>query len=95
MEITLEEKKILLGVARNSIESAFSGKKEGRVETAKYPLFNSLCGAFVTLTINNHLRGCVGYIISDRPLIDTIFDAARHAAFEDNRFAPLIVCRTA
>jgi hypothetical protein len=89
MEITLEEKKILLSTARNSIESAFSGEKPRPVEKDKYPLFNSHCGAFVTLTISRHLRGCIGYIISDRPLIETVFEAARHAAFEDPRFAPL------
>jgi len=89
MEITLEEKKILLSIARNSIETAFSKKNASPVEMAGHPLFKLNCGAFVTLTINHRLRGCIGYIISDRPVIDTIHDAARHAAFEDTRFAPL------
>lgn len=89
MEITLEEKKFLLSIARKSLESVFSGTKTGPMENAGNPLFKSHCGAFVTLTINKRLRGCIGYIISDRPLIDTIHDAARHAAFEDPRFAPL------
>lgn len=89
MDITLEEKKILLNVARNSIASAFGSRKEISIDYAGYPLFNSHCGAFVTLTINQRLRGCVGYIVSERPLIDTINDAAQFAAFEDHRFAPL------
>ncbi len=89
MEITLEEKKILLSMARNSIETAFTKSKVSPVEMADHPLFKLNCGVFVTLTIERRLRGCIGYIISDRPVIDTIFDAARHAAFEDPRFAPL------
>jgi uncharacterized protein len=89
MEITLEEKKVLLSIARNSLETAFSGKKAEPIENADSSLFKSHCGAFVTLTIKHRLRGCIGYIIADKPVTETIFDAARHAAFEDPRFAPL------
>lgn len=89
MDISLEEKKILLSIARNSIASAFGGKKEEFPDASKYPLFSSKCGAFVTLTINHRLRGCIGYIISDKPLIQTISEAAQMAAFDDYRFGPL------
>lgn len=89
MEITLEEKKLLLSTARNSIASAFGGDKPSLIDSAQHPLFNSHCGAFVTLTINHRLRGCIGYIVSDKPLIKTISEAARFAAFEDYRFGPL------
>lgn len=89
MEIALEEKKILLNEARSSIAAVFSAANQGKSGYSEHPLFNSHCGAFVTLTIKHRLRGCVGYIISDRPLIETIRNAARFAAFEDTRFAPL------
>lgn len=89
MEISLEEKIILLNTARNSIASCFGQKIEDTAGHSNCPLFNSHCGAFVTLTINKRLRGCVGFIISDRPLLETVKDAAKYAAFEDNRFAPL------
>lgn len=89
MEIMLEEKKILLNAARNSIASAFGPKIEDAAEHPESPLFNSHCGAFVTLTIKGRLRGCVGFIISDRPLLETVKNAARYAAFEDHRFMPL------
>ena len=89
MEITLEERKILLSIARESISSAFGGKPEINAEYPARPLFTSHCGAFVTLTAGCRLRGCVGFILSDKPLIETIKDAALYAAFEDHRFMPL------
>jgi uncharacterized protein len=89
MVIALEEKKILLNEARSSIASVFSKAKLEKADYSKYPLFNSHCGTFVTLTIQHRLRGCVGFIIADKPLIETIRSAARYAAFEDTRFAPL------
>ena len=46
-------------------------------------------GAFVTLRIDGRLRGCVGRVGSERPLDDTVRDAARAAAAEDPRFPAL------
>ena len=46
-------------------------------------------GAFVTLRIDGRLRGCVGRVAPERPLDETVRDAARAAAAEDPRFAPL------
>ncbi|MDA3956057.1 AmmeMemoRadiSam system protein A [Oceanispirochaeta sp.] len=47
------------------------------------------CGVFVTLHLGGALRGCIGYIQSDRPLELTIREAAASAAFNDFRFSPL------
>ena len=46
-------------------------------------------GAFVTLTIDGRLRGCIGHIVGDQPLCDTIAAMAEAAAFGDPRFPPL------
>lgn len=46
-------------------------------------------GAFVTLKIDGHLRGCIGNIVGRGPLVDTIERMAGAAAFEDPRFPPL------
>jgi len=89
MHILIEEKKIMLQIARNSIASIFDSNIEIEVDFAKHPILNSQKGAFVTLTKNNHLRGCIGYIISYRPLYETIKDAARQAAIGDPRFSEL------
>jgi AmmeMemoRadiSam system protein B/AmmeMemoRadiSam system protein A len=44
---------------------------------------------FVTLHRNGQLRGCVGSVIAQRPLIADVADNAFKAAFKDPRFPPL------
>jgi AmmeMemoRadiSam system protein A len=46
-------------------------------------------GAFVTLRKNDSLRGCIGHIVGDKPLNQTIIEMARQAAFSDPRFPPV------
>ncbi|MBN2656192.1 MAG: AmmeMemoRadiSam system protein A [Spirochaetales bacterium] len=46
-------------------------------------------GAFVTLRKRGNLRGCIGNIVSERPLSETIRNMALSAAFHDPRFLPL------
>ncbi len=46
-------------------------------------------GAFVTLTKQGALRGCIGHIQGTRPLVETIREMARAAAFSDPRFPPV------
>jgi AMMECR1 domain-containing protein len=89
MNISQEEKNILLKAARQSIGSLFDGKEPGEPDLKKYPLLKEKLGAFVTLTINHELRGCIGYIIGHDPLFDTISSAAIHAAVNDPRFSAL------
>lgn len=89
MELSLEEKSILLEAARNSITSIFTGQEIPDPNYKNHPVFKSHAGAFVTLTENNRLRGCIGYIVSDQPLFQTVCEAAVHAAQNDPRFHPL------
>jgi len=51
--------------------------------------FKSPCGTFVTLKINENLRGCIGNLASDTPLASGVRRNAINAAFHDPRFAPL------
>jgi hypothetical protein len=44
---------------------------------------------FVTLTLDDRMRGCVGSLEPKRPLIDDVRGNAVAAAFHDPRFAPL------
>lgn len=46
-------------------------------------------GAFVTLTSQGHLRGCIGYVTPLFPLYKTVIDCSISAATEDPRFEPL------
>ena len=89
MNISQEEKLILLKAARQSIRSLFDGKEPEGPDYKKYPLLKEKLGAFVTLTINHQLRGCIGYIVGREPLFDTICSAAIHAAVNDPRFSAL------
>lgn len=86
MNISLEEKIILLDTARTSIKSVFTGEKIPEPDYKEHPIFKSHAGAFVTLTKSGSLRGCIGYIISDRPLFETVCDAAVQASQNDPRF---------
>lgn len=88
MKLTDEEKKILLEIARDSIKEEFGlaivDLNRDFSETLKQK-----CGAFVTLTIDGELRGCIGYIVSDKPLYELVYEVAKKSAFEDPRFYPL------
>lgn len=85
--LTDEEKKILLVTARSSIEARL------KHTSARYPkptpILGEKCGAFVSLHINNNLRGCIGYITAVKALFETIKEMALSAAFSDPRFPPL------
>lgn len=89
MKITNEEKKILLQIARNAIESLFNKKPPDDLNLDDHPVFKTKAGAFVTLTEFGELRGCIGYIIGHQPLIETVREAAVQAAQNDPRFFPL------
>lgn len=89
MEISKEEKDILLSAARNSIGNLFNQIEMPAPDYEKHPLLKSKSGAFVTLTIDGNLRGCIGYIIGIQPLFDTVCEAAVSAAMHDPRFPQL------
>ncbi|WP_045218085.1 AmmeMemoRadiSam system protein A [Desulfonatronum thioautotrophicum] len=46
-------------------------------------------GAFVTLKKQGRLRGCIGNIVGDHPVRETIINMAQAAAFNDPRFPPV------
>ncbi len=82
------EKQFLLRVARTSIESAVC---HGPAATLS-PIPASLqcpSGAFVTLHCEGELRGCIGYIEAQKPLVETVQEAAMRAALDDYRFPPV------
>ena len=89
MELTNDEKKILLKAARQSILSAFGEAEKPEINYTAYPLLKQKMGAFVTIKIDEELRGCIGYIIAIKALFDTVCETARAAAFNDPRFKEL------
>lgn len=83
-----EEKKLLLDVARRALIAAAEGR-EPLDDLPQEPGVNQVAGAFVTLQLRNRLRGCIGQIVSDQPLVRVVAHCARTAALEDARFAPV------
>jgi AmmeMemoRadiSam system protein A len=93
-DIEPEEKKILLAEARETISAELEKRKpvySNSMQTGSN-LYEP-CGAFVTLhTVNGknrNLRGCIGRMTANLPLIETVRTMAKEAAFGDPRFPPL------
>ncbi len=84
------EKKELLKIARHSIETFV---KTGKIPdiAVKDTRLNEYEGAFVTIRKQGALRGCIGNIIGQEPLYETVRDMAVAAASQDPRFTPLTV----
>jgi AmmeMemoRadiSam system protein A len=91
--ISKNEQNILLTQARETITAELEGCKPAYSQTE--PDENSSlykpCGAFVSLHIGaeHSLRGCIGRMTANLPLIETVRLMAREAAFGDPRFPPL------
>jgi len=90
MELSEKAKGVLMLAARDSIHSLFGDKHPPIIDFKYYPeLAQTGAGAFVTLNLNDQLRGCIGYITSDSTLFDTVCEAAKQAATNDPRFYPV------
>ncbi len=93
--MTETDKRFLLQEARASIMGLFSKEAEEgeEVSVAGWVSFSECsrsvkapCGAFVTLTKWGRLRGCMGMMMSEQPLLSTVREMAVAAAVEDPRF---------
>jgi len=86
-EFTAEERKTLLRLAHDSIESAFESREIALDPPS--PHLAELRGAFTTIYLREQLRGCVGYVFPVVSIYRTVAETARAAAFEDTRFWPV------
>ncbi len=86
--LTQSQRKELLSIARISIRDYLETGQRKKIKTED-ALFMEKRGAFVTLNKNGMLRGCIGRIVSDIPLINVITDMAIEAASGDPRFIPV------
>lgn len=82
---------ILLKIAHDSIKSKFDETvKIDKEELLKnYPFLEEPGACFVTLKLDNELRGCIGSLEVYGMLIDDIVENAYNAAFLDPRFLEL------
>ena len=77
-------------MARKTIEKKLFSRRE--VSPSHGPSsskFSVKRGTFVTLTIDDNLRGCIGHIIPRESLKEGIKVNAINAAFRDPRFSPV------
>jgi AmmeMemoRadiSam system protein A len=89
LELNDDDKKALLRLARASIECALDDKPVPRTDNLlKNP--QTPCGAFVTVRVNNELRGCFGYVNAFYPLAQSVQEVGIKAATEDPRFEPVM-----
>jgi len=81
------DKKKLLKIAREAITRAVRNEQLIRIELQEHSqLLRDPGASFVTLTIQEKLRGCIGTLEANQPLILDVQEHAVAAAMEDYRF---------
>lgn len=83
---------VLIGIARRSIEEVLQAEK--KIERAalleQYPLLEQPMATRITLYVGDKVRGSAFSESANRPLVDDIIRNAKLAAFQDERFDPLV-----
>jgi len=96
-ELTLEDGRILVWIARKSVELYLEGRRFAPPEDLPEKLMRP-GAAFVTIEsvvrrgpgeVGYELRGCIGSVRPVEPLAVTVANVAVEAAFADPRFPPL------
>ncbi len=90
------EKEFLIDIANRAVTAAVRDKAAPDAQALAQERGINLSGrlsqsrgAFVTLTMDGHLRGCIGYIQGSNPLFEAVADNGRSAAVSDPRFPPV------
>jgi len=83
-----DEQEFLLRLARQTLEQYLKTGKRPKTKVENVNLLEKR-GAFVTLKVDDHLRGCIGYALPYKPLHETIIEMAIAAATKDYRFSSL------
>ena len=88
--LTEEEKHTLLKLARQALEAGVLGQRLPALDLNSLSSRLQAWGAsFVTLTIHDSLRGCVGALEPYQPLAEDAREHAVAAALQDFRFPPV------
>ena len=86
-KLSIDERKILLRLARETIETNLIGNSSKSIDLSEFPdKLRNNGASFVTLTKYGQLRGCIGTLEAYQPLAQDVQDHAIAAAFEDFRF---------
>jgi AmmeMemoRadiSam system protein A len=86
-ELGAAERAELLQLARATLRALLCGRASPVVGDGRAARLYR--GAFVTLTADGALRGCIGRVVPDRPLAALVRDMAVAAARDDPRFPPV------
>lgn len=90
INFSAEDKKFLLSLARRNIFNILKTGESLRIDKSKIKkIFLEPGASFVTLTLEDKLRGCMGHLYPHQPLIDDILENSQNAAFYDPRFEPV------
>jgi uncharacterized protein (TIGR00296 family) len=83
-----EEGELAVRIARAAMEAYLQGAASPSFSVP--PAFHEKSGVFVTVRTHprGDMRGCIGFPLSDAPLLDALIQAARGVT-EDPRFPPL------
>jgi len=85
-----EARRELLALARQSIAARFAGTWTPEPpQSTDVVALQQPRSSFVTLLLNDQLRGCCGSLDASRPLYTDVWRNAVAAAFGDPRFTPL------
>ena len=91
-DISENDKNILLETARHSIAYGLEHHRAKPIEVDNEvenfsSLLKSQAATFVTLNLNQQLRGCIGTLEAYQPLVKDVSEHAYSAAFQDPRFS--------
>lgn len=85
------EKDELLRVARNAVEQSLDPNLSlSSQATSPGEALQTCCGAFVSLYVDDELRGCIGTFSEDEALYTNVEKMAVSAATTDTRFSPIL-----
>lgn len=88
--LSRQDRATLLEVARSSIRWGLEHGQALMVNPDDYSAtLRPLRATFVTLEIENQLRGCIGTLVARQPLVQDVAEHAYAAAFDDPRFPEL------
>jgi AmmeMemoRadiSam system protein A len=86
-KLTLEDQKILLRLARESMERGVRGEELPPLDESSLPPgLREEGSSFITLTMNGELRGCIGSLEPHQSLAQDVREHAVAAALKDPRF---------
>ena len=88
--LTIEEKHVLLTMARATLERGLRGQPLPPLDLESMtPHLRESGASFITLTVDGNLRGCIGVLEPYQPLAQDVREHALAAALEDPRFPPV------